>query len=388
MNSGSMLSPPETPRTQSLFEVRRSRLARGVIGLSRALLACLFALALAVPLSAQLRKPAVPLDPISAILDAFRTHQVVALGEGNHGNEQGHAFRLSLIRDPRFTAVVRDIVVEFGNSKYQDVMDRFVRGEEVPEETIRRVSQDTTQPLSTFDVPIYEEFFRAVRQVNQSLPAERRLRVLLGEPPIDWESVRSRDDASRWAAERDTFAVDVIGREVLAKDRRVLVLAGDMRFQRRDIAYNYAEDQPQSQGIVRLLAPSAGVFNIWSNTAADLRTFQFDVASWPNPSLIVLRGTPFGAADFRDFYPFEVPRMTVRNGALVPVPAQQWRSLRMEEQFDALLYLGPPSEITYAQLSPALCADPAYLAMRRSRLIAAGFRALGLTQACASITQK
>ena len=63
-------------------------------------------------------RPAVALEPISAILDAFKTHQIVALGEGAHGNEQGHAFRLSLIRDPRFAAIVNDIVVESGNAIY------------------------------------------------------------------------------------------------------------------------------------------------------------------------------------------------------------------------------------------------------------------------------
>src|SRR5258706_3455900 len=52
-------------------------------------------------------KPAVPVAPIAAILDAFRSDAIVALGD-NHGNEQGHAFRLSLIRDPRFAAAVND----------------------------------------------------------------------------------------------------------------------------------------------------------------------------------------------------------------------------------------------------------------------------------------
>ena len=68
---------------------------------------------------------AVPVEPIGAILDAFRSHAIVALGEGLHGNEQGHAFRLTLIRDPRFAVTVNDIVVECGNAKYQDLMDRF-----------------------------------------------------------------------------------------------------------------------------------------------------------------------------------------------------------------------------------------------------------------------
>jgi len=62
-------------------------------------------------------RPAVRVDPIEAILDAFGTHNVVALGEP-HGNEQAHAFRVSLIRDPRFAATVNDIVVECGNARY------------------------------------------------------------------------------------------------------------------------------------------------------------------------------------------------------------------------------------------------------------------------------
>ncbi len=36
----------------------------------------------------------VPIDPISAIIDAFNTYKVVALDEGNHGNEQSHNFRI------------------------------------------------------------------------------------------------------------------------------------------------------------------------------------------------------------------------------------------------------------------------------------------------------
>src|SRR5580700_9329662 len=59
-------------------------------------------------------KLAVPIRPIPAILDAFRSHAIVALGD-DHGNEQLHAFRLALIRNPRFADTVNDIVVEFGN---------------------------------------------------------------------------------------------------------------------------------------------------------------------------------------------------------------------------------------------------------------------------------
>jgi hypothetical protein len=75
-------------------------------------------------------------------------------GEGDHGNEQGYVLRLSLIRDPRFAETVNDIVVESGNALYQDVVDRFVRGEAVSEMSLRRVWQNTMQPFTTFDSPI------------------------------------------------------------------------------------------------------------------------------------------------------------------------------------------------------------------------------------------
>src|SRR5438874_6807185 len=123
-----------------------------------------------------------------AIAEAFRSHRIVALGnvEGR-GNEQCHAFQLSLIRDPRFRAVVNDVVVEFGNARYQDVVDRFVRGEDVAYESLRGAWQNTTHIEYEWDLPIYEDLFRAVRGVNMSLPRGGQLRVLLGDAPIDWD---------------------------------------------------------------------------------------------------------------------------------------------------------------------------------------------------------
>src|SRR5262249_5756683 len=135
-------------------------------------------------------KPAVPIDPIAGILGAFGSHSIVALGEGPHHNIQGHLFRLALLRDARFARTVNDIVVECGNAQYQDTMDRFIRGEDVPYAELRKVWQDVSEPQATWDVPIYEEFYRAVREVNASLPKRRQLRVLLGNTPFDWDRVR------------------------------------------------------------------------------------------------------------------------------------------------------------------------------------------------------
>lgn len=287
--------------------------------------------------------PAQPVEPIGAIIDAFRSHSIVALGE-DHGNEQGHAFRLRLLRDPRLAATVDDIVVEFGNARYQALMDRFVGGGQVDDRDLRRVWQDTSQISGVWDRPIYEAFFREVRAVNQTLPRERHLRILLGDPPIDWDAARRSppkpgekrlmgqpvsDDAPAGAMDRDQHAAEVIRRETLAKQRRALLIFGDMHLTRR----------PRS--IVGRLEADAGirVFSIRNATRHSherLLAFQPDAASWPIPSLAVVTGTALAQRDLGDI--------------------------------DAVLYLGPASAMSSSRLLPSLCQDATYIAMRRERM--------------------
>jgi len=288
-------------------------------------------------------RPAVPVEPVGAIIDAFRSHQLVALADP-HGNVQMNAVRLSLIRDSRFAATVNDIVVEFGNARYQQRMDRFVRGEDVAEEALREVWQNTTIPNIGWDRPIYEEFFHAVRTVNASLPPARRLRVLLGDPPIDWSTVRTPDDLMKWMKDRDTYPADLIRREVLAKQRHALVIYGGGHFFRID---------PGTLVSLVEKASDTRVFTVWTDTDTDLPALQPDIASWAAPSLALLRDSLLGAAPFTTVF---------------PVPGDQLRAVRMEDQFDAWLYLGPRSSLKTSLLAPTRCLDAAYIEMRTSRM--------------------
>jgi hypothetical protein len=106
-----------------------------------------------------------PSKPIAGILDAFETHQIVGIPDA-HRNTATPIFLLSLIRNPRFPIVVNDIVVEFGNALHQDVADRFVRGEDVPYETLRKILLDTRQAQPASDTPQAEETLHTVRAVN------------------------------------------------------------------------------------------------------------------------------------------------------------------------------------------------------------------------------
>ena len=276
-----------------------------------------------------------------------------------------------MIRDPRFAATVNDIVVECGNARYQDVIDRFVRGEDIPDQVLRQVWENTTVTNSVCDSPVYQDLFRSVRAVNARL-SDRQVRVLLGDPPIDWNGVRTFADLLKWGDERDTHLANVIRQEVLAKQRRALVTYGLMHFRRRNDRINYEQlADPRQQTVVELLEGSGAtkVFTIWTvgRPHADLRNLQSSVGSWPTPSLAFLRGTVLGAADFQSYFTSD-GRFGILEGKLFPLPREQWRTFRMEDQFDAVLYLGPPSTITIARLSPARCSDQPYMDMRLGRM--------------------
>ena len=86
-----------------------------------------------------------------------------------------------------------------------------------------------------------------------------------------------------------------------------------------------------------------------------------------------------------------MPRMAVRDGKLVPVPRDQWVTVRLEEQVDALLALGPSSSKTIAPIPPRICADRAYMEQRLQRIVLAGLppgEAERLQQFCAAQTGK
>ena len=68
---------------------------------------------------------------------------------------------------------------------------------------------------------------------------------------------------------------------------------------------------------------------------ASLASIQRDVDSWPAPSLALVRDTPLGIANFASYFPqtvFDIPRD-------LRVP--------MQDQFDAVLYLGPTTTWTF-----------------------------------------
>ena len=182
--------------------------------------ALLIALALTSSLFGQsadapLPEEAAGLENIVPVLMAvFDRADVVALGE-DHLRRIDSDLRIALVRHPDFPQKVRFIMVEFGSGLHQATLDRYVGGEDVSPEELRQVWATTTTGM--WDSPIYADFFAAVREVNAKLPPETRIRVLAGDPG---KGVK---------VPRDTWAVSTLGRQVLAKGEKALLICGSAR---------------------------------------------------------------------------------------------------------------------------------------------------------------
>lgn len=245
-------------------------------------------------------------DPIASpavdgILAMYADVSIVAIGE-RHGWSLEHDFFAQLVCDARFPATVDDIVVEFANSRLQPLIDSYMSGDEVTTAELASVWRESTQRSGVWDHPVYATFFGLIRAVNAKLPVDDRIRVLGGDPAIDYDTVTSFSDCSEadpacyeyWIQRRDTSFADVVAREVIAKGRTALLIAGSGHFERRT-------DPEHPLSIPQLLeaehATSVAVVlpHLGFGAADPASEARFE--GWPIPGVARLDGTWFGALD-------------------------------------------------------------------------------------------
>ncbi len=302
----------------------------------------------------------VPEPAITAILAAFDKYEVVGMSEA-HGMKDVDDFIFSLIRNPAFSEKVNDIAVECGNSLYQPVLDRYVSGEDVPFTEVRKVWRNTTQLMCSLS-GFFEQFFPLVRALNQKLPPEKRIRVLAGDPPIEWEQVKTRQDLDKFM-DRDASITSVMEKEVLSKHRKALMLFGVMHLLHAGSAVSaYEKNYPGATFVISELA----AFDTDSPRLSDS-----PFASWPFPSLALAKGTWLGALDLKSFFPSNVlidAECNVRND----FPAEQQKT--MDELVDAFLYLGPQDLRLTEQIPADIALDDDYASELQRREALLGVR--------------
>ena len=272
---------------------------------------------------------------VRTLISAFDQADVVALGE-DHWQQMDSEVRIALVRHPDFAKKVRFIVVEFGSTAQQTTLDRYIQGEDVPVAELEKVWKTTiSASTGVWDSPMYADFLAVVRDVNRKLPADARIRVLAGDPPVGS------------GMPRDASALSVLKAQVLEKRGKALVIYGAAHFYRTEVADILAsvgggivktleKDYP---GRTLVVIPVGARFDlppgVTMRVNPDYQKFDRALQTQVRPVLVSLRRPPF-----RDFTAEEFLGHGMLNclGAGGCVSAFQGSRVTLGQLADACLY--------------------------------------------------
>ncbi len=300
-------------------------------------------------------------DPQAFVLQALAERSVVILGEA-HNRPRYWAFNTALVRAPEFARRASVIYLEFPRND-QPLMDRFLAAPANDPAPVIEMLRDMFE-LGWPDQPTVE-FCQAVWEVNQKLPPEQRLRIVLVDMERPWREIQRREDWRKYHVDRDAFMAENILRDRRGQagdQRHALFIAGWMHALKN--LTKPGGDAIQSAG--RHLQTALGATNVLTifphcpvmanrggvNGRLALGLFESAFAELTNrPMAFPLDHGPFGGL------PFDV--------SMDFVTTDPYRA-----GFDAFLYLGPLENEMMSPLVPGFYTDEyAHEVDRRLRLM-------------------
>lgn len=137
-------------------------------------------------------------EPHTFMMEALRKYRLVAIGEIHH-RPTYWAFNSALVRDSAFAESVGTIYLELP-SNHQGAIDRFLTQATCEKELVIVMLRDFFE-LGWPCQPTLD-FFVAVWEVNQALPAEKKLRIRLVDMPRPWEKIQKKEDWRAYDVDR------------------------------------------------------------------------------------------------------------------------------------------------------------------------------------------
>jgi hypothetical protein len=196
---------------------------------------------------------AVVADSVAA---QFDSHQFVFMGS-THGWKKQHDFQLCLLSRPAFQRRATDVMVEWANPVYQNLVDRYLlKLEPIPIDSLAPVWLNTDAPDLWGRLTLMPAFYEAVRVINERLEPARRIRVIGGNEPIDWSRVQTPEDVARYPFKSNWAAHVIMEHYAPEPSRKLFVIYGEGHVNRRgtltaDARQKVSLDQWFMVGLIR-----------------------------------------------------------------------------------------------------------------------------------------
>ena len=299
---------------------------------------------------------------IAEIAKQYDKHPLIMMGEW-HRNAQQHVFLRELIRDPAFICRTDDIVIEFGNSRLQPIADAWASGKDVSEADLQSMWRET-DVMFAWNSPMYRQFYETVREVNQKHTCPHPVRLVLGDPPIDWSKVMTAK-AFEPFGERDEFYAGLVEREVLARHRRALLISGELHALRKLPPHEKDDGDTFSEPTVVQLIDKKHPGALFTISMVTTPAAAEALKMGAPPSFRVVHGSELEHADFGLIAPAWKATPIVVNGKhdWKLDPSNRWP--HMGKVVDGIVYLGGDETRTFPP--PTIYLEPAYQEQLRKR---------------------
>lgn len=228
-------------------------------------------------------------QPVNEVLaQQLADGKLVALGDV-HGSPLIVQQLLAFLAEPQHWQQVDDIAVEFGNSRYQALADRYVvDGAAMDLSQVRPIWRDTLYFMA-WQYEVYEQLVQQLRQWNQT--RTHKVRLVLAEPPLDWSSLTAQGWQQQ-VAQREQGYVQIISQQVLQPKRRGILLFGTFHMMKQPVVM---QNDESFSSLVTLLRQQQGtdIYTVWPRIAGDKVSAQAAA-----PYLLPLATTALGEQTF------------------------------------------------------------------------------------------
>lgn len=301
-------------------------------------------------------------DAIADLAKIYDSHPLIFMGE-SHRNAQQHEFLRALVRDPRFLCRTDDIVIESGNARLQPIADRWSAGAPVSEAELVSMYRET-MVMFAWNAPMYRAFYETVREVNGKHVCPHPVRLVLGDPAFDWAKIDTVEQLKA-VPDRDRFFADVVGREVLAKRHRALLISGALHalrsYPKREPGDDAGFSEPSAAQLIEKAHPGALFIVALVTTPAAAQTMQMP----PPPSFRVVKGSALAQLNFAIIAPAWGAKPVIVDGRhdWALADSNAWPTIA--NVVDGVLYLG--GDETRVFPPPSIYLEPVYQAQLRKR---------------------
>ena len=287
-------------------------------------------------------------EPKSFVMDLLASHRVVLMGEIHH-RPRYWSFNASLVTDPAFAERVGVIYLEL-SANDQPLMDRFLAAKELdtqPAIEVLRGMMDMGWPDQAM-----LDFMVTVWKVNQGLPPDRKLRIVLADMARPWQETRERRDMRKFDVDRDRWMADTILRDLRAHeaDKRAGLFIVGVNHAMLDL--RYFDGTPLTKAGYHLQREFGRdkVAAIFPHTCAMTNNGRVDGR--------LCRGLFDAAFAALSHKPLAFPLTTGLFGEqLYDMDPEQSVANRLKDGYDVYLYLGPIEDERFSPLIPGFYSE-------------------------------